>query len=118
MNDEIPYNPPGLDEYIREGARHNSRLLRKWKRAKVIKSHDLAAKLLALPNLPVYRHRDDEDPDESCALEPIGTAEKITACDAEENPTIDCIILDGVTLTMEDVAEPSNKADMPNQKSV
>ena len=29
MNEEIPYNPPGLDEYIREGARKNSALLRK-----------------------------------------------------------------------------------------
>ena len=27
MNDEIPYNPPGLDDYIREGARQNSALL-------------------------------------------------------------------------------------------
>lgn len=27
MNDEIPYNPPGLDEYIRDGARRNSALL-------------------------------------------------------------------------------------------
>lgn len=23
MNDEIPYNPPGMDEYRREGARKN-----------------------------------------------------------------------------------------------
>jgi hypothetical protein len=30
MNDEIPYNPPGMDEYIAEGARHNSELLKKW----------------------------------------------------------------------------------------
>lgn len=29
MNDEIPYNPPGMTEYIREGARKNSALLRK-----------------------------------------------------------------------------------------
>jgi hypothetical protein len=29
MNDEIPYNPPGMDEYHREGARKNSELLRK-----------------------------------------------------------------------------------------
>ena len=29
MNDEIPYNPPGMDEYRREGARKNSELLRK-----------------------------------------------------------------------------------------
>lgn len=29
MNEEIPYNPPGLDEYIRDGARKNSALLRK-----------------------------------------------------------------------------------------
>ena len=29
MNEEIPYNPPGMDEYIREGARKNSELLRR-----------------------------------------------------------------------------------------
>jgi hypothetical protein len=29
MNKEIPYNPPGMDSYIREGARKNSALLRK-----------------------------------------------------------------------------------------
>ena len=32
MSEEIPYNPPGQDEYIREGARHNQRLLDKWKK--------------------------------------------------------------------------------------
>jgi hypothetical protein len=31
MNDEIPYNP-GIEAYIREGARHNQRLLDKWKK--------------------------------------------------------------------------------------
>ena len=31
MNDEIPYNPPGMDEYIRAGARKNSALLRKMR---------------------------------------------------------------------------------------
>lgn len=29
MNKEIPFNPPGLTEYIREGARKNAALLRK-----------------------------------------------------------------------------------------
>jgi hypothetical protein len=29
MNEEIPFNPPGLTEYIREGARKNAALLRK-----------------------------------------------------------------------------------------
>lgn len=29
MNEEIPYNPPGMDEYIREGARKNQAWLRK-----------------------------------------------------------------------------------------
>ena len=29
---EIPYNPPGMDEYIREGARSNQRMLDKWKK--------------------------------------------------------------------------------------
>lgn len=29
MQDEIPYNPPGMDEYIAKGAEHNSNLLRK-----------------------------------------------------------------------------------------
>lgn len=30
MNDEIPYNPPGMDNYIREGARKNSELINKY----------------------------------------------------------------------------------------
>lgn len=31
MNEETPYNPPYMADYIREGARKNSALLRKWK---------------------------------------------------------------------------------------
>jgi hypothetical protein len=39
MNEEIsPYNPPGLDEYIRAGARHNQRLLDKWEKEKASKT--------------------------------------------------------------------------------
>lgn len=29
MKEEIPFNPPGLSEYIRDGARKNSAILRK-----------------------------------------------------------------------------------------
>ena len=32
MNEEIPYNPPGQDAYILEGARQNQRLLDKWRK--------------------------------------------------------------------------------------
>lgn len=28
--EEIPYNPPGTEEFIRAGAAHNQRLLEKW----------------------------------------------------------------------------------------
>ena len=85
------------------------------KKQKVIKSHELAAMLLALPNLPVYRHCDDEDDDECGGLKPVATAEKITACDEDKNPTIDCIVLGSITKPWpytlgktESVAEPSN----------
>ena len=80
------------------------------KKRQAIKSHELAAMLLALPNLPVYRHRDDDpDPDEKGVLERIGTLERMTACDEDENPTVDCIVLDGVNEPAA-VAEPANIA--------
>ena len=75
---------------------------------KVIKSHELAEMLMALPNLPVYRHRDDDSNEDTGVLESIGIAEKITACDEDGNQTIDCIVLDGVNGN-ERIAEPANK---------
>ena len=77
------------------------------KEYKVTKSHELAAMLLALPNLPVYRHRDDDENEDTGILENIGIAEKITACDEDGNPTIDCIVLDGFNGN-ERGAEPPN----------
>lgn len=29
MQDEIPYNPPGMDEYIAKGAEHNAKLFKR-----------------------------------------------------------------------------------------
>lgn len=43
MNDEIPYNPPGMDEYIREGARQNSALLLRCQDARARGVEDAAA---------------------------------------------------------------------------
>ena len=88
--------------------------------------------LLALPNLPVYRHRDDDpDPDEKGALERIETAVRMTACDEDENPTIDCIVLDrlappvtvpmarywsGVHMTENDVIEWAKSTGMGKEQ--
>ena len=44
MNDEIPYNPPGLDAYIAEGARKNGEMLRRM--TQLPDSH-------ALPDMPL-----------------------------------------------------------------
>ena len=47
MNEEIPYNPPGMDEYIREGARQNSALLRRME-GQSTPSETVGAKAVAL----------------------------------------------------------------------
>ena len=60
------------------------------KTQKVINSHELAAMLLALPNLPVYRLLDGGEG----GMQPLSHAEKITACDEDEKPTLDCILVD------------------------
>jgi hypothetical protein len=68
---------------------------------KPLKSHELAALLLAQPNLPVYRPLDGGEG----GLQSICNVTKIIACDEDEKPTIECILLDTAV------------AAMPNEKS-
>ena len=71
----------------------------------VIKSHELAAMLLALPNLPVYRHLDGD----SGGLQPLSHAEKILACDEDEKPTLNCIVVDTASVPGENQRKNSIK---------
>jgi hypothetical protein len=64
------------------------------RKSRAMKAHELAKLLMQLPNLPVYRILDHGE-DENGELLPIGAVAKLTACDEDENPTIDCIVLDG-----------------------
>lgn len=58
MNEEIPYNPPGMDDYIRKGARKNSALLSKAQgkpasaQSEAAKADSLKRVVRALPGVP------------------------------------------------------------------
>ena len=59
-----------------------------------ITSHELARKLLAGPDLPVFRHSAHDEDVEEGALIPLSHVEKITSSDEDGEPLRDVVVID------------------------